>query len=112
MRISELGSLGQVPDVAVTPEMVRQIQPLTVLERARITSADAGPRFDLSPEVNEDLAGLGQAAGESWLDKIKSNWILILAGVVVGAGLVMLLRGNGGGTRRVSAIPTYPIDED
>lgn len=110
MRISELGQLGQVPDVPVTQEMIRQIQPLTALERARVTSADAGPRFDLSPAVNEDLAGFG-AADESWLDKLKSNWMWLLAGAVVGVGLAMLLRG-GRGTRRVDAIPTYALDDE
>ena len=110
MRISELGQLGQVPDVLVTPEMVRQIQPLTALERARITSADAGPRFDLNPGVNERLAGLGQA-GESWLDKLKANWTWILAGTLLGVGVGYLLLGRRG-TRRVSAIPTYQIEED
>ena len=107
MRISDLGNIGQIPDVAVSPAIVQQIQPLTVLERARITSADAGPRFDLDAGVNEDLAGLG--AGEGLMEGFKKNWHWLVWGAVLGIGLAMLL--NRRKPFPVAAVPTYRLKE-
>lgn len=105
MRISELGNISQIPDVSVSSDTVQQIQPLTVLERARITSEDAGPRFDLNAGVNENLAGLG----EGLVEDFKKNWHWLVWGAVLGIGLALLLRRPK--TFPVSSIPTYRLKE-